>query len=246
MADRSQLHLVVGGKYHDFNFARLELLKLLAEHDDANVTTASSYADIEHLTPGGGLVTYTCDVQPSEAQVTALGNFLSAGGRWFALHGTNSAIRWLDGRPDCPDVNPALTDMLGSQFRAHPPIHAFDVHVVDRAHDLTKGLRDFRVEDELYLSTDRPGNRPLLVTQFGGDAKPFTQDSWPHAERLVMYLRTYGKGEVLYLTLGHCRGKYDLQPMIEETTIQRCSWQSPLFYEIVRRGLRWALGKPAL
>ena len=30
---RKDMYLVCGGKYHDFDFARLELLKLLAEHE---------------------------------------------------------------------------------------------------------------------------------------------------------------------------------------------------------------------
>jgi hypothetical protein len=34
---RKDVYLVVGGKYHDFDFARLELLKLLAEQDVVRV-----------------------------------------------------------------------------------------------------------------------------------------------------------------------------------------------------------------
>ena len=33
---RIDVVLVVGGKYHDFDYARLELLKLLFEHEDGN------------------------------------------------------------------------------------------------------------------------------------------------------------------------------------------------------------------
>jgi hypothetical protein len=58
-----------------------------------------------------------------------------------------------------------------------------------------------------------------------------------------MYLHPFGAGEVLYLTLGHCRGKYDMRPLIAEyPRVERCSWQLPVFYELLRRGLRWARG----
>ena len=36
MAGRIDVYLVCGGRYHDFDFARLELLKLLAERRAAS------------------------------------------------------------------------------------------------------------------------------------------------------------------------------------------------------------------
>ena len=53
-------------------------------------------------------------------------------------------------------------------------------------------------------------------------------------------MRELGEGAVFYLTLGHSCGKYDMQPMIEEAPIMRGSWELPVFYELVRRGLDWA------
>ena len=43
---RKDVYLVCGGDYHDFDFARLELLKLLAEHDHVRVKVANDYSDI--------------------------------------------------------------------------------------------------------------------------------------------------------------------------------------------------------
>ncbi|MEM1020979.1 MAG: ThuA domain-containing protein, partial [Pseudomonadota bacterium] len=37
------VYFVVSGKYHDIDFARLELLKLLAEHDQIRTTVAPDY-----------------------------------------------------------------------------------------------------------------------------------------------------------------------------------------------------------
>ena len=46
MSQRKNVLLVTGGRFHDTNFARLELLKLLAEQDDAYVRVAEDYAQV--------------------------------------------------------------------------------------------------------------------------------------------------------------------------------------------------------
>ena len=46
-------------------------------------------------------------------------------------------------------------------------------------------------------------------------------------------------GEVVYLTLGHCRGHYDMRPMLDYyPTVERGSWDVPQFRELVRRSIR--------
>ena len=57
-----------------------------------------------------------------------------------------------------------------------------------------------------------------------------------------MYLRDYEKGSVLYFTLGHCRSTYDMQPLVEEyPELERGSWDLPVFYELLRRGIAWGI-----
>ena len=47
--------------------------------------------------------------------------------------------------------------------------------------------------------------------------------------------------DMLYFTLGHCRGRYDMQPLMAEWPSEdRCSWELPVYYELLRRGIRWA------
>ena len=58
-----------------------------------------------------------------------------------------------------------------------------------------------------------------------------------------MYLRELGDGAVLYNTLGHCRGHYDMVPVLEYyPRVERCSWDKPEYFELLRRSLRWARG----
>ena len=47
--DIVDVYLVAAGKYHDIDFARLELLKLLAAHEETKVTTVSDYENIKEI-----------------------------------------------------------------------------------------------------------------------------------------------------------------------------------------------------
>lgn len=241
---RVNVYFVVGGRYHDFDFARLEILKLLAEHERIRVGVGESYADLAAIGSADMLVTYTCDVLPDEEQQRALADFVASGRRWFALHGTNSILQWTpEGKVVSPDSMPVMTRLLGSRFIAHPPLGEFEVRVSDPAHPLVRGIGAFKVTDELYLSELYGPNRVLLETHYNGRAaREFVHRDWQSDEpRPVLYLHEHGAGAVLYLTLGHCRGRYDMQPLMEEyPRVERCSWESPVYYELLRRGIRWA------
>ena len=234
--------LVAGGKWHDIDFARLELLKLLAEDQRIRVRVFEDYADLDAIRAADLLVTYTCDVVPDAAQQAALRDWVAAGGRWFALHGTNSILRFLeDGRIDTPDEAPLLMHVLGSTFRAHPPIGAYTVTPTGMAHPVVDGIDAFDVVDELYLSEVCAPIDVLLDTEFEGDGGRFVHNHWERQRHPVLYLRRLGAGAVLYLTLGHCRGHYDLQPMIDYyPRVERGAWDQPVYYELLRRGLAWA------
>ena len=70
----------------------------------------------------------------------------------------------------------------------------------------------------------------LLETEYGGDAPGFREDHWEHNKHPVFYIKEQGKGAVLYLTLGHCRHHYDMQPLMDYwPTIERCAWTHPNF-----------------
>jgi type 1 glutamine amidotransferase len=248
---RVDVTLVAGGKYHDIDFARLELLKLLAEHDELRVRVQPDYEDAEAIAAGSILVSYTCDVRPTEGAQRTIRDWVEAGGRWIALHGTNAALDL--GTPngvDAPRVFPLWADTLGSQFVAHPPIAPYPVLVTDPDHWLVAGIESFETDDELYLCehADLDSLVPLLHTTWRGEARGFVESDWTQGtdRHLVMYLRQLGEGAVLYNTLGHCRGHYDMRPIMSYyPRIERCSWEQPAFYELLRRSLRWARGDTA-
>jgi type 1 glutamine amidotransferase len=241
--------LVTGGQYHDFDFARRELLGLLAEHDEFRVRVQPDYEDADAIAAAEILVTYTCDVRPSERAQKIIRSWVEGGGRWVALHGTNSALGDASVRPVAtPRPFPLWADTLGSQFIAHPPIEPYTVEVTDESHWLVSDIGMFEATDELYLNEypDRAALVPLLHTFYTGTASGFVESDWTAGDprQLVMYLRPLGEGGVLYNTLGHCRGHYDMVPVKDYwPTVDRCSWELPVFYELLRRSLRWARGQ---
>ncbi len=238
--------LIAGGKYHDIDFARLELLKLLAADERVRVRVFEDYQNISAINESDFIVTYTCDVIPSLEAQEALRGFLQRGGRWYALHGTNSILRWLaDGRVDSPRLAPLFMQTLGSTFVAHPPIAPYTVTVADPSHPLVKDVEPFETTDELYLLETYGPLHVLLQTRFGGDAPGFVEDRWVPANHPVFYIKSHGRGAVLYLTLGHCRGHYDLQPLMDYwPSVDRCAWDLPVFHELLRRGIAWAKENP--
>jgi hypothetical protein len=234
--------LIAGGKYHDINFARLELLKLLAEDHRVRVRTFEDYSNLDALSAARFLVSYTCDVVPSLREQEKLRGFLARGGRWYALHGTNSILRFLkSGQVDSPNWAPLFMETLGSMFLAHPPIAPYPVTVADPKHPLVNGIEPFEATDELYLLKTYGELHVLLETEFEGKAEGFVEGEWPQARHPVFYLKDFGAGGVLYLTLGHCRGHYDMQPLMDwYPHVERGAWELPVFYELLHRGIAWA------
>ena len=75
--------LVAAGKYHDIDYARLELMKMLAEDERVRVRVFEDYSNLDAIRAADFLVTYTCDVTPSLVEQEALRAYV-AGGRNFA------------------------------------------------------------------------------------------------------------------------------------------------------------------
>ncbi len=236
--------LIAGGKYHDIDHARLELLKLLAEEPRIRTRVFEDYSNVdEHfLKKTDLLITYTCDVMPALDCQEALRGYLEKGGRWLALHGTNAILRFLStGGVDAPRLAPHFMETLGTQFIAHPPIQPYLVEVAKPDHPLVAGVEPFETTDELYLMDIHGELEVLLDTEYEGDAAGFMEAKWEKARHPVFYIKEVGKGAVLYLTLGHCRGHYDMKPVMDYyPQVERCAWDLPVFYDLLRRGIHWA------
>jgi len=242
MADKKiNAYMVAAGMYHDIDYARLEILKLLAEHENIRTKVACDFSDIEGIQASDFLITYTCNLVPSEEEQKGLREYLANGGKWFALHGTNSILEFTADGVDAPETAPEFMDLLGGQFMAHPPIQPFTVKTEAQEHELVKGVGEFDTDDEQYLCKMHGEHELLMYSEFTG-----TCDGWINSDfnnddkRAVYYIKKTGDGEVLYLNLGHCRGHYDMEPVVDYyPEIERGSWEKPQYYELMRSGIRY-------
>jgi uncharacterized protein len=239
--------LVCGGRWHDFDYARHQLLGLLGDREQVRTQVFSDYGCVSALERADLLVSYTCDVRPSAAEQDALAGFVERGGRWLALHGTHSAIdppAAPGGVYRTPRVLGRFAEVLGGQFLAHPPIAPYTVHVTAPEHPLVAGLRPFEVRDELYVLELHPPLEVLLHARFSGECRGFEEGQVSDDEpRPVLYLKRSGQGAVCYFTLGHCRGRFDVQDLGIDDLGRRDfgSWPVPEFRTVLERCVDWAV-----
>lgn len=210
---------------HDDAFAREQLRGALSELEGLSLTIADHYG-AGALESADVLVTYIAQHAPDEAETAAVQRFLERGGRWFAIHTSNAVGE------DCP-----LPSLLGSRFVTHPPYGPFSVAVTKPEDPLLEGIEPFDVEDELYVIDAADDIEVLLHARWGGEGARGMQIEG--ADRPMLYRRRVGAGEVLYLALGHCNPAGVMTRGVSAPE-RRGSWRSPVFRELVTRGIAWA------
>jgi type 1 glutamine amidotransferase len=229
-------NLVVGSpaRNHDFDFARRALLDALYAAGDIRTDVYNNYDAGEALEAADLLVSYTSQVPVADEPCQALQRYLQRGGRWFAIHASNSV-----------GDNPYLPGILGSRFITHPPYMTYSVTVSLPSDPLMAGIEPtFDVDDELYVIEPHADFEVLLETRWGGEAMG---RFFEEAVRPLMYRHFVGDGGVLYLALGHCNRPFDLpRPDMPESTDRRGPWSLPVYQELIRRGVDWAAGRRPL
>ncbi len=263
MAKRS--HLIVGGfpigstAGHDMDFARIELLSRL--YDGGYTTTVGNdFTDVAKSLPGAEfLMTYVAGPYPDDEQSRVIDDWLAAGGKWFALHGTSGGrAKRVDGSNRRKMVRLAHHDLLGAFFLNHPPVRRFDVAVQAPEHPLLDGLpSSFDVADELYLIEPVGESKVLLTTDLPEDPSPpgfgfvYDEDTSVGADgktRVLGLERTVGDGAVAYIALGHCHSRTtNSQPFVDESVTAdgktpmkfRGAWESAAFGRILDNAVQW-------
>ncbi|MGE0774070.1 MAG: ThuA domain-containing protein [Sphingomonadaceae bacterium] len=254
MSDARRIHIVTGGKYHDFDLARLRLLELMAGDDRIRASCAMDYEGLQILDKCSGLVLYTCDLMPSDEQAAAMDAFVCRGGRIMALHAVNAHLEFTDGpeivtsgvripglvKSTAEHVCPMFMDLLGSRFVTHLAAQDIHVHVEDVDHPVTRGLKDFTLVDEPYVATPIGDLTILLSARYKGLTPGYeTIEVTDDPPRPQLYVKDHGRGAVLYSPLGHACGKYDMRPLMDEAPAVRGPWDDANYLDIVRRGIAW-------
>jgi len=116
---------------------------------------------------------------------------------------------------------PEFAELVGKvwdQKTSHDPRGPFTVHITDTEHPITRAMRDFEADDELYICLI--GDRPVDVLATARSKK--TGKDHPMA-----FAFQFGRGRVFHTPLGH-----DVKAI-----------QVPGTTELIRRGCAWAAGR---
>ena len=171
------MHLIAGGFLpgsqagHDHDYARLRLLALLNERD-IPASVANDFADLGKWLPESGiLITYVAGPYPDADQCRGLREWLEAGGRWLALHGTSGGraqrVEGVRNRRTVKSGAPRAARQLFPDPSADlrdPGRGARPRFAADPGLDIR-----FVVEDEPYFVElqDRAATRILLTADYG-------------------------------------------------------------------------------
>jgi hypothetical protein len=264
-------HVITGGfppgalGGHDHDYARLQLLELLAQQE-VQASAANDFVDVERWLPVSRLlITYVAGPYPDAQQTKAIGKWIEDGGRWLGLHGTSGgrAVRVAEGERRRRMVKLHHHELLGSFFLSHPPMRRFQVDVADAPAVFTEGLpAAFDVVDEPYMiEIQHPeSSRVLLSAELGPDTSPsgfgfeYERDTalMPDGKtRVLGYTREIGSGGVTYIALGHAHnpasgGERRADPSLaadgKTDATLRCAWEVAPFQQLLRNSIAWGMG----
>ena len=135
-------------------------------------------------------------------------------------------VGWHGGIIDSFREDTGYQFMTGGQWISHPGgcIPSYTVEIVDKNHELTKGIKDFELKDteQYYIHYD-PGCHVLCTTTFSGEHGE--TDRYPAGTVMpYAYTRQWGKGKVFVACWGHTFKDFEVSPA----------------KEIVQRAMLWA------
>jgi hypothetical protein len=268
----TRAHVIAGGfppgswGGHDHDYARLRILEQLKERDNTHTTVSGDYTDIEKWLPDCKvLITYVAGPFANDEQNTVMRQWIEAGGRWLALHGSSGGKA---GR--MPDSNRRQMvkmdyhDTLGGFFIHHPPIRKFRVNLVDPKHPLTKGLPEsFETIDEPYMvELQQPEDTEVFLTADWGEVPSGETGMYYEKDtavlpgggttRAIAYTKQMSEGAVAYTTLGHCHTPTTNGQQVVDSSVAADgkppldmlgSWETEGFRTLLRNGIAWGLGE---
>ncbi|RIK78008.1 MAG: hypothetical protein DCC68_16185 [Planctomycetota bacterium] len=146
---------------------------------------------------------------PSDKAKAGLLDYVKGGGNVVALHFACSAFQ------DWKEYGEMLGRVWVKGVGGHGPYGEFTVNIKAADHPVTKGLKDFKTEDELYAKLSGDADIQVLAT---------ADSAWSTKTEPIVFAKSYGKGRVLQNVLGH---GIDAK-------------QNPAYQQLLRRSVEWA------
>ena len=132
----------------------------------------------------------------TEAQRSALLDYVRNGGGWGGLHAATDAggEGWME-----------YTRMVGGQFDGHPwgPQGTWPIVVEDPDHPIVQGYSRtaFMLSDEIYVFKHYDRSRLRVLVSLDADATD--RPGRPDNDHPIVWVKEYGEGRVFYSSLGH-------------------------------------------
>ena len=153
--------------------------------EDKEVFASPSLADYNVVVLNYG---FWKESDPSEKAKTGLLNYVKQGGNTVALHFACSAFQ------DWKEYRSLLGRVWKKEVGGHGPYGPFQVNMKNTEHPITKGLKDFKTEDELYSKLSCDAEIEVLATAYS---------DWSKKIEPIVFVKRYGKGRVVQNVLGH-------------------------------------------
>jgi len=152
---------------------------------------------------------------PADAARANLREFVRSGKGLFIVHFGCGAFQ------DWPEFVNLAGRVWDPKARAHDPQGPFRVDITATDHPITRGMKSFETEDELYtcLTGDRPV-KLLATAKSKVDGKDYP----------MAFVFEYGKGRVFHSALGH-DAKAIGHPNVAELFRRGCAWAAGLAIE---------------
>jgi len=136
-----------------------------------------------------------------------LASFVRKGRGLVVIHGVSGAL------PDWPEFRNLIGRVWGPNH-GHDPRGPFAVKIVNTEHPITREMKDFQADDELYVGFS--GDRPIEILATA--RSKLTGKDEPAA-----FVLQYGRGRVFHTPLGH-DAKAMLMPGAAELLRRACAW----------------------
>lgn len=148
----------------------------------------------------------------TEEQGAAVKDFVNAGGGFYSLH-NNSHVSL---------SSKNYREVMGGAYIGHPELRPFQVRIVNQEHPITKGIRDFMVNDEQHFVAYDKDPKHVILESENLDGLDYEN----HGKKSVAgWAYPYGKGRVVFTAVGHTN---------------HAMWVPP-YFELQKRAVKWLL-----
>ena len=220
---RARVLALIGDRYHNPDYIRVALTKMFdglkvsvdytMHYDQLSRDLLKNYQVFLCLRdgmiwPGGylGPDAYTAysaglenrsdfpDPKPqqwlTEEQALALKDFVSGGNGFYSLH-NNSHVSL---------SSKTYRDVQGGAYIGHPPLRPFKLRIVNAAHPITQGVKDFMVNDEQHYVEYDKDSKYVFMESENIDGLTYQKLG---TKSLAGWAYDYEKGRVVFTAVGH-------------------------------------------